>query len=179
MDVDPTIVELDLFTDRSTIWLVNERWESIPRRAGVYNEQLDKTIIHLESSQVGDPMTLVGMIAHELAHFQLLGERRISIDIFDNEILTDLTVAFHGMGIFLANVPRVWKSGFSNWPGTNARKPEYMTPQMFGYTLAHAAWHRNEQKPSWAQHLRTDARCAFKQGLRYLWETNDSEFTPE
>lgn len=117
-------------------------------------------------------------MAHEIAHLRLLGEDRIFSDAFDNELLTDLTVVFHGLGIFLANVPRAWESDFTTWPGTDVRKPEYMTQPMFGYALAHAAWYRNQRNPEWGRFLRMGARASFKQGLRYLWETEDSQFKP-
>jgi hypothetical protein len=178
MDADPELVKLELFTDKGNLWLVNERGHGISRAAGLYDERDDQTIIHLETSQLDDPMTLVGTIAHELAHLRLLGERRVDPEIFDNELLTDLTVVFHGLGIFLANVPRAWVSDFTHWPGTKVKKPEYMTYPMYGYALAHAAWFRNERKPHWMKHLRLNARSAFKQGLRYLWETRDSRFRP-
>jgi hypothetical protein len=179
MDVDPALVEIEFFTDRNSVWLVNDRGHYIPHNAGLYEEQSHKTVIHIETEQLADPMTLVGTIAHELAHFRLLGERRITNDVFDNELLTDLTVVFYGLGIFLANVPRAWQSDFTTWPGTDATRPEYMTQAMFGHALAHAAWFRKEQKPEWKRHLRLDARASFKQGLRYLWETGDSKFMPQ
>lgn len=122
-------------------------------------------------------MELVGTMAHELAHHRLLGEERLDDDEFDNELLTDLTVVFHGLGIFLANIPRAWESGFTNWPDTATSRPEYMTQPMFGYALAHAAWFRQERKPHWAAHLRPDARASFKQGLRHLFETGNSTFS--
>lgn len=49
---------------------------------------------------------------------------------------------------------------------------------MFGYVLAHLAWHRGEEKPAWAKHLRWEARANLKQGLRYLLRTGDSAFKP-
>lgn len=178
MDADPERVELEFYTHRGDLWLVNDRGQTLPRTAGLYDEQPDKIVIHLETSQFENPMELVGTMAHELAHLRLLGEGRISPQVFDNELLTDLTVVFHGLGIFLANVPRAWESEFKTWPGTDARRSEYMTQPMFGYALAHAAWLRHERKPAWARHLRLDARASFKQGLRYLWATGDSEFKP-
>ena len=178
MDADPADVDLELFTNQSQAYLVNEDGHYIPHAAGTYEQRYNRTVIRLETSQLGDSMTLVGTMAHELAHLRLLGEQRISRDVFDNEILTDLTAVFHGLGLFLANVPTVWRSQITHWPGTDVRKPEYMTSPMFGYALAHAAWHRDERKPSWARFLRMDARCALKQGLRYLWETGDSKFKP-
>ena len=179
MGADPILVELELFTNPDGFGLVNDRGQYLPGNAGLYDEQSHRTVIHLETSQLEDPMTLVGTMAHELAHFRLLGENRISGDEFDHELLTDLTVVFHGLGIFLANVPRAWESQFTHWPETNIRRPEYMTQPMFGYALAHAAWFQNERKPEWTTYLSRDARSSFKQGLRHLWETGDSTFRPQ
>ncbi len=178
MEVDPDIVDLELFADRNPLYLINDRGEALPTTAGLYDEQPDRVVIHLEISQLDDPMALVGTMAHELAHYRLIGEGRITGDEFDNELLTDLTSVFHGMGIFLANQPRAWPSQFTTWPETDVRRPEYMTGPMFGYALAHSAWFRGESKPHWSKHLCMDARPSFKQALRYLWETSDSSFRP-
>jgi hypothetical protein len=178
MDADPSRVVLEFYTDRSKLWLVNRQGDPIARPAGLYQRQSGYTLIQLETSQLGEPMTLVGTMAHELAHLRLMGEGRVDGHSYDNELLTDLTVVFNGLGIFLANVPRAWVSGFDVWPGTKVPRPEYMTAPMYGYALAHAAWHRGERKPAWAAYLRMDARYPFKQALQYLWETGDSLFKP-
>ncbi len=178
MDADPGRVELQIFDDRKQEWLVNEKGQYIPKAAGVYDEQYERVILHFAHSQLSEPMDLVGTMAHELAHLRLLGERRIDPEIFDNELLTDLTVVFHGLGIFLANKPRAWHSLLTTWPDSNDKRSEYMTQPMFGYALAHAAWFRGEQKPQWMKALRHDARTCFKQGVRYLFETRDSKFRP-
>src|SRR5262249_31338404 len=125
-----------------------------------------------------DPMGLVGTIAHELAHVRLLGEGRIMREVFDNELLTDLTVVHFGLGIFLTNTPRNWDSQYKKWPDSTLLKPEYMTPPMFGWALAHLAWFRGETKPEWAKYLKMAARANLKQGLRYLQETGDSAYRP-
>jgi hypothetical protein len=179
MDVDPERVELRLFSDRNHPELVNEQGHYLSGAAGTYHDDGRRAVIRLEvSHQLDDPVCLIGTMAHELAHARLLGEGRIFDDIFDHELLTDLTVVFHGMGVFLANTPRHWTGDFSYWPGTEFKKPEYMTLPMFGYALAHAAWFRNEAKPAWAKHLSWHARSTFKQGLRYLRKTGDSTFKP-
>lgn len=178
MDADPESVEMELFANPHDLWLVNEEGHYLSKTAGTYQAESDKTIIRLDTAQIAEPMVLVGTMAHELAHLRLLGEERISRGIFDNELLTDLTVVFHGLGVFLANAPRASRSHMATWPGTDARRTEYMSQPMYGYALAHAAWHRGERKPDWARHLRPDARCSFRQGLRYLWEIGDSSFAP-
>ena len=73
--------------------------------------------------------------------------------------------------------PRRWRSGgtFLNWPrdvdrwpGTELLKPEYMTPPMFGWALAHLVWFGGEENPAWSKYLQSAARSNLKQGLRYL-----------
>ncbi|MCA8996516.1 MAG: hypothetical protein KDA80_06020 [Planctomycetaceae bacterium] len=174
MDVDPDRVSINIFTDKNPLYFVNEQGLYLPKVAGLYEEGF-QTTIHLESSQLENPMDLVGTMAHELAHLRLMGEGRVTGEGFDNELLTDLTVVFYGLGLFLANSPRAWQSQFSTWPGTNIKRPEYMTMAMFGYALAHAAWLRNERNPNWLKNLRPDARAETKQGIRFLFETSDSK----
>jgi hypothetical protein len=100
-------------------------------------------------------------------------------DAYDNELLTDLTVVFFGLGVFLANTPRNWDSQYKKWPGTNLNKPEYMTRPMFGYALAHLAWFRGEEKPGWAKYLHWNARPDFKESLRFLFQKRDLAFRPK
>ena len=178
MDVSPDLVELRFTSKPNKLWLVNEAGKALPHAAGTYQEGNDRFLIRLERDGLDDTMGLTGTIAHELAHVRLLGESRVSSRIYDNELLTDLTVVFHGLGIFLANSPRVWESQFTTWPDSYLIKPEYMTPPMFGHALAHLAWFRGERKPAWGRHLHMGARANLKQGLRYLWKTGDSAFYP-
>jgi hypothetical protein len=178
MDVVPDLVDLNLVAEAPNIWFVNEAGLELPGAAGTYQEGDRQFIITLDKSGLDDPMGLVGTIAHELAHVRLLGESRILREVFDNELLTDLTVVHFGLGIFLANTPRNWASQNSKWPDTDLIKPEYMTPPMFGWALAHLAWFRGEEHPKWAKHLNWSARANLKQGLRYLFAKGDSWYRP-
>lgn len=179
MDVVPDLVALKFVSDAGKIWLVNESGQYLPGAAGTYHEGKRKFIISIDKSGLDDLVGLVGTMAHELAHVRLLGESRIMREAYDNELLTDLTVVYFGLGIFLANTPRVWDSQYTKWPDTDLHKPEYMTPPMFGYALAHLAWFRGEEKPAWAQHLHWNARADFKQALRFLLKTGDSAYQPQ
>jgi hypothetical protein len=178
MDVVPDLVALKFVARAGKIWLVNDAGQYLPGAAGTYEEGERKFIIRIDKSELDDAMGLVGTIAHELAHVRLLGESRIMREVFDNELLTDLTVVHFGLGIFLANTPRVWESHYSKWPDTDLLKPEYMTPPMFGWALAHLAWFCGEDRPEWAKYLSRGARANFKQGLRYLLTTEDSSYKP-
>ena len=171
MRIDPRRVDLECFTDRTKtkLFLVNERGHRIGGRAGSYQAVGDRHAIRLERGQFGAPATLVGTVAHELAHARLLGEGRLQPGAFDNELLTDLTVAFHGLGVFLANCPRHWDSHVTKWPGTDVFKPEYMTTPMWGYALARRCWLRHETRPpKWKRALNPGVRAEFEQSLRFL-----------
>ena len=178
MDVVPDLVELRLVANTPKVWLVNEAGHDLPGFAGTYHEGPRQFVVTIDRAGLDDPMGLVGTVAHELAHVRLLGESRLMREEFDNELLTDLTVVHFGLGIFLANTPRTWASGYSKWPDTDLHKPEYMTPPMFGWALAHLAWFRGEERPAWARHLNGNARASFNQGLRYLHATGDSAYKP-
>ncbi|HBE71031.1 MAG TPA: hypothetical protein DDW52_23030 [Planctomycetaceae bacterium] len=180
MDVPPQRVTLELFTNRNQLWLINDDGKYLPPGAGgLYDEQFGRTVIHIESSEMLNLSGLVGTMAHELSHLRLMGERRVTGDEYDNELLTDLTAVFHGFGIFLGNSPRNWDSQYSTWPGTTLKRPEYMTLPMFAYAMAHRAWFCQQRKPDWYRFLSFDLKPCFKQGIRYLMETEDSSFVPK
>jgi hypothetical protein len=178
MDADPDKIALSILDDRNQTWFVDGQGHGIPSAAGLYSEEDEGFRIHVAHSELHQPMSLVGTMAHELAHFRLMGEQRIDPEIFDNELLTDLTAIFHGFGIFLANTPRIWRSSITIWPDSGEPRSEYMTQPMTAYALAHSLWFRDCSKPDWMKALRPDARATFKQSLRYLFETRDSMFRP-
>lgn len=178
MDVDPESIELEFTSDAGKLWFVNEAGQLLPQAAGTYQDDGDRSLIRIETSELANPFGLAATLAHELSHVRLLGEGRLGGDEYDNELLTDLTALFFGFGIFLANDSRVWDSSYSIWPGTTLKKPEYMTRPMAGYALAHRAWFEGNRWPAWANHLHSNARPDFKQAVRYLFETRDSAFRP-
>jgi len=173
MGVDGDDIELEMFNDRPldpSQGFAAGTWSS-----GGYGQ---KNLIRLDHSTLERPADLIGFMAHELAHQRLLGEGRIRASAFDNELLTDLTAVYHGFGVFLANNPRKSTGELHHWPGTELRRPEYLSEPMLGYALAHIAWCRDEDKPAWASHLRWTPHGIFKQGLRWLQQTGDSSFPP-
>jgi hypothetical protein len=179
MQVDPAAVALQFFTGTTNLWIVNQAGKAVPTSlAGLYEAGDSQTIIHIESSTLWEVAHLVGTMAHELAHHRLLGEGRLAGDEFDNELLTDLTALFLGFGIFLGNSPRNWDCQYSRWPGTRLRRPEYMTLPMYGYALAHSAWHRGETRPAWWSYLSHELKPNVRQSLRFLRATGDSKFQP-
>jgi hypothetical protein len=164
MHVPMDVVELRFFDGPVGGLLVNEAGHTIGGTAGLYQEGDERFLVHLNRCDLAEPMSLVGTIAHA----RLLGENRISPDAYDNELLTDLTVVFHGLGVFLANMPRAWPSDSQLWPGTGLVRPEYMTIGMFAYALALRSELRFETDLSWSRHLTRGARSEFNQAMRFL-----------
>ena len=129
-------------------------------------------IVTIDRSTVSEPARLLAVIAHELGHVRLSGERRTSADRQDHEPLTDLTTVYLGMGIFTANAAfdfgRTSGCGIEPAGGWQSRRLGYMTEQMFGYALARYAVYRGEPDPAWAKYLDTNPRVYMKQAIRYL-----------
>jgi hypothetical protein len=142
--------------------------------AGVYTPAAPDGphVIAIDRSNVSEPARLLAVIAHELGHVRLFGERRISADRQDHEPLTDLATIYLGMGVFTANAAfnfgRIFGYGIEPVSGWHSRRLGYMTEQMFGYALARYAVYRGERDPAWAKYLDTNPRAYMKQGVRYL-----------
>jgi hypothetical protein len=146
--------------------------------AGLYHgDRLEGETIAVERSQLENPMSLVGTLAHELGHVHLLGDGRLSPDCPDHEPLTDLLTVVLGLGVFVANSvvqESHWRSGqYSGW---SVGRQGYLDARDHGYAHALLAVARGEPYPAWARHLRPDARAAFKQGVRFLTRAGGSGF---
>jgi hypothetical protein len=176
MDIPPETVELSLYQDRNPVHEGDWRQGT----AGLYHEEAGRFRIWVEVSNLGDPLGLVGTMAHELGHVHLLGHGRITPDVEDHEPLTDLLTVFLGLGIFSANAvihEHYWHAGeVSGW---SMGRRGYLGMPMYGYALALFAWARGEKKPPWSKELRLDVRSSFKQGIRFLAETEEAIFRPE
>jgi hypothetical protein len=135
-------------------------------------------VVTIDRSNVDEPARLLAVIAHELGHVRLFGERRIDTGRQDHEPLTDLATIYLGMGIFTANAAfnfgRVSGYGIEPVGGWRSRRLGYMTEQMFGFALARYAVHRGELDPAWARYLDTNPRVYMKRGIRYLRHTTDN-----
>lgn len=174
MGADPTISLKFFKPSPNPLFLVNEAGEAVPSEAaGLYEGH----VIRVNEDGFVNVVSLVGTMAHELAHQRLLGEARLTGDEYDNELLTDLTVVFKGLGIFLVNVSHAWEGDHSPWPGTTARKPEYMTGPMLAYAMAVLAWCRCDDAP-WRNHIHFGMRGEFRQAMRFLNKTGDVKLKP-
>lgn len=155
MDVDPRRVKLAYFSD--------QRITEGPTALGTFRKKLNKFEVAIKYEVLGDPLTIVATIAHELGHIHLIGNNQIS----DDEMLTDLLTVFFGMGVFSANAALKetnWRSG--NWSGWSVGKQGYLDMRDYGYAFAMFARTREENGSAWKNHLRLDVRSAFQQTMK-------------
>ena len=102
-----------------------------------------------------------------------LGEEAgVDNDAYDFGPLADLLAAFLGLGLFTAVIPPVDRL-------PEERLDPVIPPDRLAYALAHRAWHAGEEKPSWAKWLPGPVKANFKPSLRWLFETESSDFPPE
>lgn len=143
------------------------KWKSA---SGVYEESKDGTIIYIKQSLLKDPVSLIATMAHELAHYILLGEGRMETN---DEYLTDLVALSYGFGIFLGNT-RFNFGRFSNVQGQGWEMSSqgYLPEQVIAYTMAWLAVYRNEE-PSWKTLLNKDMLKYFDQSLEYITDNPD------
>lgn len=173
MSVNPDLIEVEFFEDESSQARRDLDYVEGPSdgTAGHYQKRRDKFVVSLESSQLTDPMCLVGTIAHELGHVRLLGEGRVHGGFEDHEPLTDLLTVFFGLGIFTANSAFSFDGSSQGW---HAQRRGYLDEGMFGYALALFALMRGERNPAWSKYLEGSVSTFFKNGMKYLDKTGDA-----
>ncbi len=176
MYIDPARIPLEVIERDSGTPLVNESGHDIGGEAAHYSWDEDGEHIRVQSTQIGDPISLIGTLAHELSHARLLGEGRVSGDELDHELLTDLCADFHGFGLFLANAPRAWLSACGTWPNSKLVRPEYMTVNLHAWALTHRALLAGESEPVWLAGLESEPRRLVRDGIRWIAKHGDSAF---
>ncbi|MEV3858940.1 hypothetical protein AB0J38_32075 [Streptomyces sp. NPDC050095] len=152
---------------------------------GTYRKTAEGAEISLNRSVADRPDAFAALVAHEVAHARLIGERHVENRTFgpgEEEDLTDLATVHLGMGVLTANAADsyVKATGYSvtalgeltDWMLTGRRDEPphhmgYLSPQEFGYALACWSELRGDTAPGWARHLAASVRDAFAQGLAY------------
>lgn len=85
---------------------------------------------------LGDPTGLVATLAHELAHYLLLSERDL-VEDETHELITDLVVAYTGLGVFGANSAFAFEQhGDAFSQGWRSRSSGYLSPRSWAFALA-------------------------------------------
>jgi HEAT repeat protein len=164
MGVDPARFDLGFFDERP-----DDDRDALGVYLGGKRERIE-----INRSELADPMSLVGTLAHELAHAILLGERLIDQEVADHEYVTDLLTVFLGLGAFTANsVMRESYSRDTQWYTWRIGARGYLSERSFGYALALFAWMRGENGAAWEGHLRPHVRAVLRDALSYLCKTGD------
>lgn len=172
--IDPARVPLRVAQEKKRLGLVNGSGHEMGGEAAHYAIDEDGEHILMQSSELADPISLIGTLAHELSHARLLGEGRVHGGELDHELLTDLCATFHGFGLFLANQPRAWLSDCGTWPDSKLVRPAYMTVNLYAWALTHRAMLANEREPTWLAGLQSEPRRLVRDGVRWLSKHGDS-----
>ena len=173
MQIDSSNILLDFYNERGQVdfgeGLMSNFEENTEHTAGKYiqydNNEVD---ILIEESQLKNPVSLIATIAHELAHYKLLFEKR---EDENNEFLTDILTIIYGLGVFGANTSVIkmhsWQNGGgSTWKIQGAAG--YLHFRVWGYALAYYSFLIEDFETDWSEYLEKDVLDAFNKGVEYL-----------
>jgi hypothetical protein len=173
MQIDDRQIDLEIFPDEAeALQSVVPHWHGhSDGPAGLYISTTDQSrlVIAIKSSALKNPLRVVAILAHELAHVILLGGNLMDREAPDMEPLTDLTTVFVGMGIFAANAAAQFEQyQYGGRQGWSMQRLGYLSEHMFGYALARFALERNETRPEWREYLSTNVAAYCEQSSKWL-----------
>ena len=160
LDIDPIVIPAD--DEQALAQLLTGHSQTV---AGHFRLGDNGYEVAISQAQLSDPIAVAAVIAHELGHVRLLGERRIDPDRRDGEQFTDLVTVALGLGVFNANASFEFDQSARGWQATRLG---YLSEEMFGYALAWYARQRGERAPTWAGALDNNPRGYLKQTQRYF-----------
>lgn len=95
-----------------------------------------EVIITYAPDLIDDPNSLVATLAHELAHYLLAAEQDL-VEDETHELMTDLAVAYAGLGVFGANSAFSFEQhGDAFSQGWRSRSSGYLSPRSWAFALA-------------------------------------------
>lgn len=99
-------------------------------------DEAGQPVITYVPDLVEKPTELVAVLAHELSHLLLSAESDI-LDDQTHELITDLTVAYAGMGVFGANAAFSFSQhGDAFSQGWQSQTSGYLSPNSWAFALA-------------------------------------------
>jgi hypothetical protein len=178
MQIDSNEIELDFYDngvkeiDMGTSVIYIQSDPENPEAAGLFHhEKVDgKYRISLDEALLEQPDKLIATIAHELSHVKLLGEKELDQN---DEMLTDFTTVFFGLGIFNANAAFQFYNQTDSWGYSNLG---YLKIEEWAYALALLAFIRQENDPQWKQYLSKTLKNDFEKCLKYMIENEEEIF---
>ena len=119
-----------------------------------------------------DPVGLVATLAHELSHYLLAGQADL-VEDETHELMTDLTVAFAGLGVFGANSAFSFEQyGDAFSQGWRSRGAGYLSPRSWAFALAVFGELRGDDG-GMGGHLKPEIENLRRQAIKYLRKTPD------
>lgn len=135
---------------------------------GTFRVEQDGTVIITYSPHLlDDPMGLVATLAHELSHYLLSDEADLVQDE-THELMTDLTVAYAGLGVFGANSAFSFEQhGDAFSQGWRSRSSGYLSPRSWAFALAVFGELRGGDG-GMGNYLKPEIESLRRQALKYL-----------
>lgn len=138
---------------------------------GLYSANPFKQDIQIEIQLLKQPERLVAVMAHELSHHFLIGQRNLRIEGIEEEYMTDLLTIAFGFGIFMGNskfIFQQWQDA-DGWHGWSTSSSGYLPIPVIAYALAEIEARKGAQElPHWTKHLKKDYRGEFKRSMKYI-----------
>jgi hypothetical protein len=103
---------------------------------GTFRIEAGEAVITYAPDLLDDPMSLVATLAHEMAHYLLAAESDL-VEDETHELMTDLAVAYAGLGVFGANAAFSFEQhGDAFSQGWRSRSSGYLSPRSWAFALA-------------------------------------------
>jgi tetratricopeptide (TPR) repeat protein len=128
--------------------------------------------IELALSNFDNVQLLISVMAHELAHVQLLGKKYIGDDHPDKEPLTDLATIYFGFGLLMAN------AGFRANMGAIFRSG-YLPSELISYANALMCFVTQRSADEYAPFLNRNTNELFRKDFKWLVTTHETKLSPE
>lgn len=175
MNIDPKNIKLHFFSDFKPVDLTDDGIqtkyvEGTQLNTGSYLKVADNQYeIGIEKTILQKPMSLMAVIAYELAHIKLLGEGKIKkLD----EPLIDLSAALFGFVIFQANASVAkmtsWSKHEQHFAWSVNGVASYLHHKVYAFLMAYWALKRGETKPEWWNMVDEDVLYDVKKAHKYL-----------
>jgi hypothetical protein len=138
---------------------------------GQYHADSEQHYIGIEFRMLWRPARLIDVVAHELCHYQLIGQRQDAPE-FD-ELLTDLLVVAYGFGLLKGNESFISEQGggiqgnmsYFHW---QVGRRGYLPREMIAFALALIEYRRSGGLPEWFEDIKPEWRTVFKKSMEYI-----------
>lgn len=170
--VNPEEIHISIFDD-----VMSKQWSNLAPSGGgrqsmgtyyrEYSSQRQGHIVRIARSIFDDPQLLTAVVAHELAHVKLLGEKYVRINDPDMEYFTDMATIYSGFGIFIANTCEHRGNG---WMG----RIGYLSNAVISYANALICYVTGHDAANYRDYFNTNTRQLFLQNYAWLKHTNNT-----